>query len=134
MPIGNAWTHTLGTYPLPALVGAEWNTVGLTLRPPILPEDEYMLFTPLVSLSSHGGGASACAFAGHWAPALPLGAPLAIRVDLGNATRARACSTVSINGGPPRAVVYDPTDAAVVLIEGATAEVAGVPLFSWQLM
>lgn len=133
-PVGNVWTHTLGTYPLPALVGAEWDAHGLTLRPPLLPEDEYALFTPLVSLS-HWGGADTCAFAGHWAPALPSGALLTIRIDLGNATRAHACTTLAVNGQPPHPVQFDPSNPAVVLVVGATADVGmpASPLLSWQL-
>jgi hypothetical protein len=129
VPVLNSWAHTLGAFPLPALVGAEWGAAGLTVRPPAFaaPGDgEYTVFTPLVS-ASRGGGGGACALAGHWAPALPAGARVRVRVQLAPADAAR-CTRLSVNGGPPAPA---PIAGGVVTVD---AQLAGEPaLLTWEL-
>ena len=129
-PILNSWPHTLGTYALPALVGAEWDAAGLSLRPPAFaaPADaEYTVFTPLVSAARARGNASACTLAGHWAPNGAAGDAVSIRVHLAPADAAR-CSRVAVNGGAwaPAAVVNGSVTIAAALA-------GDPPLIMWEL-
>jgi hypothetical protein len=129
-PILNMWPHTLGTYALPALFGAEWGAAELAVRPPAFaaPGDaEYTIFTPLVSASRAAGNATACALAGHYAPNGAAGDGARVRVYLAAADAAR-CSRVAVNGGAwaPVAVVN-----GSVLVDGAIA--GAPPLLSWEL-
>jgi hypothetical protein len=136
-PILNMWPHTLGTYALPALFGAEWGgaqwggaEADLALRPPAYAaaaDAEYTIFTPLVSASRAAGNATACELAGHWAPDGAAGDGVRVRVYLAAADAAR-CSQVAVNGGAwaPAAVVN-----GSVLIDGVLDGVP--PVFSWEL-
>ena len=130
MPVVNAWPHTLGAYPLPALAGAQWSARGLDLSPPAFAaaaDAEYTIFTPLVSAARAPGNASRCALAGHWAPVARAGEALSVRVRLAAADAAR-CSLVAVNGGafqPARVV-----DGAVAI----DAAPAGVPpVLTWEI-
>lgn len=129
-PILNSWPHTLGTYTLPALVGAEWDVGGLSVRPPVFVspgDNEFTVFTPLVSVTRAPGNATACTLAGHWAPNGAAGDGATIRVYLAPADAAR-CSRVAVNGG-----VWAPA----VLVNGSVlinAVLAGEPpLVAWEI-
>jgi len=127
-PILNAWPHTLGTFTIPALFGAEWDAEGLLLRPGLTVEEEYTFFTPLVSLS-HWGGRGSCSFAGAWAPALPAESPVVVRVALRSDDKA-ACTGLVVNG-LPAALVWG--SEGEVVIKGSLQAVEGVPLLAWEL-
>ena len=129
-PVLNSWTATLGTYPLPSLMGAEWDSAGLLVRP-MLAQAEYTIFTPLVSVSHWGGGGGtngSCGFAGHWAPVLPAGAAVRLRIGLlpGDAA---ACKGIEVNGEAAPLVWA----GGEVIVEAALREVEGVPLLAWEL-
>jgi len=99
-PVLNLWSHTLGTYTLPSLIGAEWTYSGLIIRPPAYAssaDEEYTIFTPLVSASRAAGNESNCELAGHWAPNLEEGTVVHLEVHLALADL--RCSLVSVNGG-----------------------------------
>jgi hypothetical protein len=130
-PILNMWAHTLGTYPLPALIGAEWTVSGLIVRPPAYTsseDEEYTIFTPLVSASRAAGNESSCKLAGHWAPNLKEGSIVQVRVQLAAVDSVR-CSLVSINGGE-----YQKAN----IIDGIVTIDAGVfgepPVLTWALV
>jgi hypothetical protein len=131
LPVLNSWTHTLGAYPLPALVGAEWDAAGLLLRPPAFaaPGDaEYTVFTPLVSASRGPGNETACALAGHWAPNLPAGARVRVRVLLAPQDAAR-CTRVAVNGDAPAPA--RPVNGVITI----DAALAGDPaVVAWELV
>lgn len=129
-PIMNSWPHTLGTYTLPALVGAEWDAAGLSLRPPAFAspgDDAYTVFTPLLSVSRAPGSATACALAGHWAPVGVVGDSASIRLTLASADAAR-CSRVAVNGG---AWVAAAVVNGSVVVDAALA--GEPPLVAWEL-
>lgn len=100
-PILNMWSHTLGTYSLPSLVGAQWTVDGMSLAPTLTTEDTYTVWTPLMSVARAGSGqgAASCAYSGHWAPYQSVGTPACITVQLLPADLA-LCNSLSVNGLP----------------------------------
>ena len=131
-PILNMWSHTLGTYTLPALIGVEWNNEGMILRPPVFstPGDEvYTIFTPLVSVSRGVGNSTACAIAGHYAPFGVIGDHVQILVQLMPIDAAR-CNSLSVNNGPWENIVFINNGTAVI----KTILLGNPPIVTWQLV
>ena len=129
MPVLNSWPHTLGTYPLPALAGAEFTASGLQLAPTIpASEGSFTVFTPLVSLARQGG--EGCAYAGHWAPnaTAVAGGAVSLRLVLPPADLAQ-CATVAVNGGAPAPVSVQ---GGAVVVQAMLQPVQGVPMLTWS--
>ena len=71
----------------------------------------------------NGTAAAGCAYGGHWAAYVPVGATLQVRVVLPAAEAAR-CATVAVNGGPSQPVVVAPDGSVVV--EGPAVALGGL--------
>lgn len=130
-PVLNMWAHTLGAYTLPPLIGAEWAASGLVVRPPAYAapaDEEYTIFTPLVSASRAAGNDTSCELAGHWAPNLIEGSIVHVRIQLAS-TDALRCSLVSVNGGDfQKAQIVDGGVSIDAALQGSP------PVLTWALL